>query len=161
VSRGRYREPVPDRVVEIYTDGACSGNPGPGGWGAVLRYGTVEKELHGGEVGPTTNNRMELMAPIRALETLTRPVAVRVYTDSAYVRNGVLSWLPRWKANGWTTSARTPVKNAELCRRLGVAAARQRVEWHCVKGHGGHPENARADRLAVRGVAEATARVLP
>jgi ribonuclease HI len=115
--------PVSERVVEIYTDGACSGNPGPGGWGAVLRYGTVEKELHGGDAGPTTNNRMELMAPIRALESLTRPVAVRIYTDSTYVRNGILSWLPRWKTNGWTTSARTPVKNADLWRRLDEAAA--------------------------------------
>ncbi|MHA6623001.1 ribonuclease HI [Pseudonocardia sp. DLS-67] len=150
---------MPDRVVEIYTDGACSGNPGPGGWGAVLRYGTVEKELHGGDAGPTTNNRMELMAPIRALETLTRPVAVRVYTDSTYVRNGILGWLPRWKANGWTTSARTPVKNADLWRRLDEAAARHEVEWHWVKGHAGHPENERADRLAVRGVAEAAGRV--
>lgn len=151
--------PVPDRVVEIYTDGACSGNPGPGGWGAVLRYGTVEKELHGGDAGPTTNNRMELMAPIRALESLTRPVTVRIYTDSTYVRNGILSWLPRWKANGWTTSARTPVKNADLWRRLDEAAAPHVVEWHWVKGHAGHPENERADRLAVRGVAEAAGRV--
>jgi ribonuclease HI len=150
-------EPVSERVVEIYTDGACSGNPGPGGWGAVLRYGAVEKELHGGDPGPTTNNRMELMAPIRALESLTRPVAVRIYTDSTYVRNGIQSWLPRWKANGWTTAAKTPVKNADLWRRLDAAAARHRVEWHWVKGHAGHPENERADRLAVRGVAEASA----
>jgi ribonuclease HI len=147
---------VPDRVVEIYTDGACSGNPGPGGWGAVLRYGAVEKELYGGEIGTTTNNRMELMAPIRALEALTRPVTVRIYTDSTYVRNGILDWLPRWKANGWTTSARTPVKNADLWRRLDEAAARHQVEWHWVRGHAGHPENERADRLAVRGVAEAS-----
>ncbi len=147
---------MPDRVVEIYTDGACSGNPGPGGWGAVLRYGAVEKELYGGEIGTTTNNRMELMAPIRALEALTRPVTVRIYTDSTYVRNGILDWLPRWKANGWTTSARTPVKNADLWRRLDEAAARHQVEWHWVRGHAGHPENERADRLAVRGVAEAS-----
>jgi ribonuclease HI len=137
--------PVSGSVVEIYTDGACSGNPGPGGWGAVLRYGGVEKELHGGDAGPTTNNRMELMAPIRALESLTRPVEVRIYTDSTYVRNGVLSWMPRWKSNGWMTSARTPVKNADLWRRLDEAAAGHQVEWHWVKGHAGHPENERAE----------------
>ncbi|HYH32201.1 MAG TPA: ribonuclease HI [Pseudonocardia sp.] len=149
---------MPERVVEIYTDGACSGNPGPGGWGAVLRYGAVEKELRGGDAGPTTNNRMELTAPIRALEALTRPVTVRIYTDSTYVRNGIRDWVPRWKANGWTTSARTPVKNADLWRRLDEAASRHRVEWHWVKGHAGHPENERADRLAVRGLAEAAGR---
>jgi ribonuclease HI len=147
-----------EQVVEIYTDGACSGNPGPGGWGAVLRYGTVEKEICGGEAEPTTNNRMELTAPIQALERLTRPATVHLYTDSTYVRSGILSWVPRWKTNGWMTSARTPVKNADLWRRLDEAAARHRIEWHWVKGHAGHPENERADRLALKGLREAVAR---
>jgi ribonuclease HI len=146
-----------DQAVEIYTDGACSGNPGPGGWGAVLRYGRHERDLYGGDKGPTTNNRMELMAPIRALETLTRPSTVQVYTDSTYVRNGVLSWLPRWKVNGWRTSSREPVKNADLWQRLDAAMAPHQVEWHWVKGHAGHPENERADRLAVKGAQEAQA----
>jgi ribonuclease HI len=145
------------RVVEIYTDGACSGNPGPGGWGALLQYGTVEKEICGGEAAPTTNNRMELMAPIQALEQLTRPATVRLYTDSTYVRSGITSWLPRWQANGWVTSAKTPVKNADLWQRLHGAAARHRVEWHWVKGHAGHPQNERADRLAVMGMKQAVA----
>lgn len=148
-------EPGSAKVVEIFTDGACSPNPGPGGWGAVLRYGAVEKEIYGGEAGVTTNNRMELTAPIRALESLTRPVAVRLYTDSTYVRNGILSWVPKWKINGWRTSAKEPVKNADLWRELDEAAARHEVEWHWVKGHAGHPENERADRLAVKGLAEA------
>ncbi|MBN6037810.1 ribonuclease HI [Amycolatopsis sp. 195334CR] len=146
-----------ERIVEIYTDGACSGNPGPGGWGAVLRYGTHEKELYGGQVAETTNNRMELTAPIQALESLKRPVEVRLYTDSTYVRNGITSWLPRWKTNGWQTSGKTPVKNADLWQRLEQAAARHQVEWHWVKGHAGHPENERADRLAVKGLEEAVA----
>jgi ribonuclease HI len=137
--------------VEIFTDGACSGNPGPGGWGAVLRYGRHERELYGGEATPTTNNRMELTAPIRALESLTRPSQVRVYTDSTYVRNGIMQWLPRWKKNGWQTAAREPVKNADL----DAAAGSHEVEWLWVKGHVGHPENERADRLAVRGAQEA------
>jgi ribonuclease HI len=141
--------------VEIYTDGACSGNPGPGGWGAVLRYGKHERELYGGEATPTTNNRMELTAPIRALESLTRPSQVRVYTDSTYVRNGITQWLPRWKSNGWQTAARAPVKNADLWQRLDAAAGEHQVEWLWVKGHAGHPENERADRLAVRGAQEA------
>jgi ribonuclease HI len=144
-----------ENAVEIFTDGACSGNPGPGGWGAVLRYGRHERELYGGESERTTNNRMELMAPIRALETLTRPSTVNVYTDSTYVRNGVTSWLPRWKGNGWRTSNREPVKNADLWRRLDEAMAPHQVEWHWVKGHAGHPENERADRLAVKGAQEA------
>jgi ribonuclease HI len=143
------------QAVEIYTDGACSGNPGPGGWGAVLRYGRHERELYGGEAGLTTNNRMELMAPIRALESLTRSSVVRVYTDSTYVRNGVTQWLPRWKVNGWQTSARQPVKNADLWQRLDEACRPHQVEWHWVKGHAGLPENERADRLAVRGAKEA------
>ena len=141
-----------ERIVEIYTDGACSGNPGPGGWGAVLRYGTHEKELYGGQAAETTNNRMELTAPIEALESLKRPVEVRLYTDSTYVRNGITSWLPRWKSNGWQTSGKTPVKNADLWQRLEQAAARHQVEWHWVKGHAGHPGNERADALANLGV---------
>jgi ribonuclease HI len=144
-------------VVEIYTDGACSGNPGPGGWGALLRSGGHEKELCGGEAGRTTNNRMELTAPIRALESLTRPSVVRLYTDSTYVRNGVTKWLPRWKRNGWRTAGREPVKNADLWQRLEAAAAAHEVQWEWVKGHAGHPDNERADRLAVRGMREALA----
>ncbi|AVT38157.1 ribonuclease HI [Plantactinospora sp. BB1] len=146
-----------EQVVQIYTDGACSGNPGPGGWGAVLRYGTVEKELLGGEAAATTNNRMELMAAIRALESLTRPVTVQIYVDSTYVRDGITKWLPNWKRNGWQTAAKQPVKNADLWQRLEAAAARHQVRWHWVKGHAGHPENERADQLAVRGMREATA----
>lgn len=147
-------------VVEIYTDGACSGNPGPGGWGAVLRYGVHERELFGGEAAPTTNNRMELMAAIRALESLTRPASVRLYTDSTYVRGGILRWMTNWKRNGWRTSARQPVKNADLWQRLDEAAARHTVEWLWVKGHAGDPGNERADALANRGVEQArTARI--
>lgn len=141
--------------VEIYTDGACIPNPGPGGWGAVLRYGTHEKEMHGGESSTTTNNRMELMATIRSLESLTRPADVGLYTDSTYVKNGITLWMPKWKTNGWRTSAKEPVKNADLWRRLDAAIAPHRVQWHWVKGHAGHPENERADRLAARGVEEA------
>ncbi|GAA4552636.1 ribonuclease HI [Amycolatopsis samaneae] len=148
-----------EAVVEIYTDGACSGNPGPGGWGAVLRYGRHEKDLYGAEPGTTTNNRMELMAPIRALETLTRPSVVRVFTDSTYVRNGVTQWMDRWKGNGWLTQAKQPVKNADLWQRLDAAAAPHEVEWRWVKGHAGLPENERADRLAVRGAREAAGNV--
>jgi ribonuclease HI len=144
-----------ERVVEIYTDGACSGNPGPGGWGAVLRYGAKEKDICGGEANPTTNNRMELMAPIQALESLTRAVSVALYTDSTYVKDGITKWLPRWKANGWQTSARQPVKNADLWRRLDAAVSRHEVRWLWVKGHAGHPENERADRLAAQGLREA------
>ncbi len=141
-------------VVDIYTDGACIPNPGPGGWGAVLRYGTVEKEICGGSAEPTTNNRMELMAPISALETLTRPAVVRVHTDSTYVRNGITKWLPRWKRNGWQTTDKQPVKNADLWQRLDEAVSRHEVEWLWVKGHAGHPENERADRLAAKGLME-------
>ncbi|MFF0820185.1 ribonuclease HI [Micromonospora haikouensis] len=146
-------------VVEIWTDGACSGNPGPGGWGAVLRYGTHERDLCGGEASPTTNNRMELMAAIRALESLTRPVSVRLHTDSTYVRNGITGWLAGWKRNGWVTAARQPVKNADLWQRLEAACARHEVTWLWVKGHNGHPENERADALAGRGMAQARAEV--
>ncbi|MFC7383336.1 ribonuclease HI [Sphaerisporangium rhizosphaerae] len=144
------------RAVDIYTDGACSGNPGPGGWGAVLRYGRTEKEIFGGEAG-TTNNRMELMAAIMALESLTRPVAVRLHTDSTYVRNGITQWLRSWKRNGWRTAGRQPVKNVDLWQRLDAAAARHTVEWLWVKGHSGHPENDRADALARRGAEQARA----
>ncbi|WP_432984322.1 ribonuclease HI [Dactylosporangium sp. CA-233914] len=141
--------------VEIYTDGACSGNPGPGGWGAVLRYGTIEKELYGGEATATTNNRMELTAPIRALQSLTRPVPVHLYTDSSYVRNGITTWVPRWKRNGWQTADKQPVKNVDLWLELDALVARYQVEWHWVKGHAGHPENERADRLAAKGLRSA------
>jgi ribonuclease HI len=144
--------------VEIYTDGACSGNPGPGGWGAVLRYGEHLKELHGGEPAPTTNNRMELMAAIRALESLTRPATVRVHTDSTYVRSGITQWLPAWKRRGWLTAEKKPVKNADLWQRLEAAAARHDVTWHWVKGHNGDVGNERADALANLGVAEARKR---
>jgi ribonuclease HI len=142
-------------VVDIYTDGACSGNPGPGGWGAVLRYGAVEKEMYGSEPALTTNNRMELTAPIRALESLTRPVVVRLHTDSTYVRDGITKWLLRWKSNGWQTTGKQPVKNVDLWRHLDAAVGRHQVQWHWVKGHAGHPDNERADRLAARGLKEA------
>jgi ribonuclease HI len=150
-------------VVEIWTDGACVPNPGPGGWGAVLRFGESEKDLCGGDTGPTTNNRMELTAPIQALVSLTRaPLTVMLYTDSIYVRDGITKWLPRWKANGWQTSARQPVKNVDLWQRLDEAVRRHDVHWHWVKGHNGHPENERADRLAARGLQEClSAPVLP
>jgi ribonuclease HI len=139
-------------VVEIWTDGACSGNPGPGGWGALLRSGRHEKELYGGEAVPTTNNRMELTAPIRALQTLTRPVTVHVTTDSTYVRTGITAWVAKWQRNGWLTTAREPVRNADLWQELIVATARHDVSWHWVKGHAGHVENERADRLAAQGL---------
>jgi ribonuclease HI len=142
-------------VVDIYTDGACSGNPGPGGWGAVLLYGVHEKELYGAEPVQTTNNRMELMAAIRALESLKRPATVRLHTDSTYVRNGVTKWLPGWKRNGWLTAGKQPVKNADLWRRLETAVQRHDVEWLWVKGHAGTVGNERADALANRGVDEA------
>jgi ribonuclease HI len=142
-----------DDVVEIYSDGACRGNPGPGGWGAVLRYRGKEKELWGGEAA-TTNNRMELMAVIRALEALTRPSTVRVYTDSQYVQKGISSWIHAWKRKGWKTADRKPVKNEDLWKELDAMAARHEVEWHWVRGHAGHPENERADALANRGIEE-------
>jgi ribonuclease HI len=121
----------------------------------VLRFGDVEKELCGGDLGPTTNNKMELTAPIRALEALTRPCVVHIYTDSTYVRNGITQWVHGWQRNGWQTAAKQPVKNAELWRELVAAAAAHQVEWHWVKGHAGHPENERADQLAVKGMHEA------
>lgn len=139
-------------TVEIWTDGACRGNPGPGGWGAVLRFNDIEKEFSGGE-RDTTNNRMELMAAIQALEKLKRPCRVHLTTDSNYVRQGITQWLPRWRANGWRTAARKPVKNADLWRRLANAAERHEVRWSWVKGHSGHRENERADRLATAAAA--------
>ncbi|MBB3041351.1 ribonuclease HI [Nocardioides soli] len=132
-------------------------NPGPGGWGALLRYGEHERELCGGQTESTTNNRMELTAPIEALETLTRPSVVHLYTDSTYVRNGITSWVVSWQRNGWRTSAKQPVKNVDLWQRLVEACARHEVEWHWVKGHAGDEGNERADRLAARGLAEAVA----
>jgi ribonuclease HI len=138
--------------VSIWTDGACSGNPGPGGWGAILRFGDREKELSGGEP-ETTNNRMELTAAIAALEALTRPCAVDLYTDSQYLRGGITSWMRAWKTRGWKTADRKPVKNEELWRRLDQAAERHDVSWHWVKGHAGDEMNERADALARSGMA--------
>ncbi len=138
-------------VVDIFTDGACKGNPGIGGWGALLRIGDKEKELFGGETA-TTNNRMELMAVIRALETLTRACNVRVHTDSVYVQKGISEWMVNWKRNGWRTAAKAPVKNADLWKELDAVAAKHTVKWLWVKGHAGHVENERADGLANRGV---------
>ncbi len=143
---------MPD-PVEIYTDGACRGNPGPGGWGAILRVSGQERELFGGEFD-TTNNRMELTAAIRALEALTRPCEVVLTTDSQYVRKGITEWLANWKRNGWRTAAKKPVKNAELWQALDAAAAVHSVQWEWVKGHAGHPDNERADQLANRGIDE-------
>lgn len=140
-----------DGIVEIYTDGACRGNPGPGGWGVLLRMGGHEKELFGG-VPDTTNNRMELTAVIRALEALKRPVHARVHTDSQYVQKGISEWIHAWKKRDWRTADRQPVKNADLWQMLDRLAARHRVEWHWVRGHAGHAENERADALARRGI---------
>jgi ribonuclease HI len=138
---------VSARRVEAYTDGACSGNPGPGGWGVVLRWGTTEKELSGGE-DETTNNRMELMAAIAALEALKRPVAIDIWTDSTYVKDGITKWMHAWKQRDWRTADRKPVKNRDLWERLDQATTRHDVAWHWLKGHAGHEENERADRLA-------------
>jgi len=140
-----------NNTVEIFTDGACSGNPGPGGWGLVLRWRGTEKELFGGEPD-TTNNQMELMAAIQGIESLKRPSKVDLYTDSTYVRDGITKWIHGWKRNGWRTSARKPVKNEDLWKRLDSALADHDVSWHWVKGHAGHPENERADELARRGI---------
>ena len=134
-------------MIEIYTDGACRGNPGPGGWAALLKSGAHEKEISGAE-GHTTNNRMELTAVIRALEALKRRVRARVYTDSQYVRRGISEWLPEWKARGWRTAGRKPVKNQDLWQRLDQLAAGHEIEWHWVPGHAGVPGNERVDRLA-------------
>jgi ribonuclease HI len=141
------------RLVEIFTDGACSGNPGPGGWGAVLRYGGAEKELSGGE-RHTTNNRMELMAAIMALEALTKPSCVKLYTDSQYVKDGITKWLPQWIKRGWKTADKKPVKNVDLWQRLQAAITPHEVEFIWVRGHAGHPENERADALAVGAVGQ-------
>lgn len=134
-------------LIEIFTDGACSGNPGPGGWGAVLRYNAHEKELSGFEAD-TTNNRMEMMAAIAALEALKRPSQVRLTSDSTYLRDGITKWIHAWRAKGWKTAAKKPVKNQDLWQRLEAAIAPHKVEWEWVKGHSGHPENERADQLA-------------
>lgn len=142
-----------DQPVEIYTDGACRGNPGPGGWGVLLRARGAEKELHGADRA-TTNNRMELTAVIRALEALKRPSEVRLYTDSQYVQKGISQWIGDWKRRGWRTAAKKPVKNEDLWRRLDELAARHRVEWRWVKGHAGHDGNERADALANRAIDE-------
>ena len=144
-------------VVIIHTDGACSGNPGPGGWGAILKFGDVEKELKGGEAH-TTNNRMELMAAISALEALKKPCTVDLYTDSQYVRQGITGWIHGWKKNGWRTADKKPVKNVDLWQRLDAALHQHQVRWHWVKGHAGHDENERADQLARDGVAMARLR---
>ena len=133
--------------VDLFTDGACKGNPGPGGWGALLRMGAREKELSGGEP-LTTNNRMELLAAIRGLQALTRPARVVLHTDSMYVRDGITKWIHNWRRNGWRTSDKKPVKNAELWQELCEAAERHRIDWKWVKGHAGHPENERVDQLA-------------
>jgi len=143
---------LPD--VEIFTDGACKGNPGPGGWGAILRSNGKERELSGGE-SPTTNNRMELMAAIEALNALKKPCHVQLWTDSNYVRDGITKWIHGWRKNGWKTAAKKPVKNAELWQALLDASQPHQIKWHWVKGHDGHPENERADALAC---AEAEAR---
>ena len=138
--------------VVIHTDGACSGNPGPGGWGAILAFGDVEKELKGGEPH-TTNNRMELMAAIAALEALKRPCLVDIHTDSQYLREGIIKWIHGWKRNGWKTADKKPVKNVDLWQRLDETLKIHRVNWHWVRGHSGHAENERADELAREGIA--------
>jgi ribonuclease HI len=143
-------------MIEIFTDGACSGNPGPGGWGAILRKGATEKELFGGEI-LTTNNRMEMMAVIEALRALKGPVEAKVHTDSQYVQKGISEWIHGWKRRGWKTAAKDPVKNEDLWRELDRLAAQHDIEWIWVKGHAGHPENERADALARRGVDKARA----
>jgi len=146
-----------DETIEIFTDGACSGNPGPGGWGVLLRWRDHEKELCGGEA-QSTNNRMELMAAIQGLESLTRPSKVRLVTDSTYVKDGITKWIHGWKRNGWKTAAKKPVKNEDLWRRLDAALADHEIDWQWVKGHDGHAENERADELARRGISKISGR---
>jgi len=141
------------QIVEIYTDGACKGNPGPGGWGAWMKYGQSSKEIYGGELD-TTNNRMELMAAIAALELLSRPCQVVITTDSEYLRKGVLEWMKGWKARGWKTAAKKPVKNRDLWERLDLQLSKHSIDWKWVKGHSGHPGNEKADELANKGVEE-------
>jgi ribonuclease HI len=138
-------------LVEMFTDGACSGNPGPGGWGVVLRWRGEVKELQGGE-RETTNNRMEMTAAIRGLEALKRPAQIRIYTDSTYLKNGITQWIHKWKAKGWKTANRKPVKNVDLWKQLEKALERHDVQWRWIKGHAGHPENERADALARDGI---------
>jgi ribonuclease HI len=151
---GRMSDTAPPgaQPVVIYTDGACSGNPGPGGWGAILQWGEHRKELFGGEPN-TTNNRMELMAAIQAVEAMTRPAKIELHTDSAYLKNGITAWIHGWRRNGWKTADKKPVKNAELWQRLDAARQRHDITWFWVKGHDGHPENERADELARQGMA--------
>ena len=144
-------EKAVERIVTLYADGACKGNPGPGGWGVLLRTGGREKELHGGDAG-TTNNRMELTAVIEGLSALKHRSRVRVYTDSQYVQKGISEWIHGWKRRGWRTADRKPVKNEDLWRELDEVARAHDVEWHWVKGHAGHPENERADALANQGI---------
>jgi ribonuclease HI len=146
-------DPSPARRVIVHTDGACSGNPGPGGWGVILQWGDHQKELRGGEPN-TTNNRMELTAAIKALEALKRPCTVELYTDSEYLRNGITTWIKNWKRNGWRTADRKPVKNVDLWQRLEAAFSLHNVHWHWVKGHAGHDLNERADELARAAIAE-------
>ncbi|MDA1070181.1 MAG: ribonuclease HI [Proteobacteria bacterium] len=143
---------APRPRIEVHTDGACSGNPGPGGWGALLAWNGLTKELKGGEAA-TTNNRMEMTAAIRALESLKRPSTVDLFTDSTYLRDGIMGWLAKWKKNGWKTAAKKPVKNEDLWRRLDEAAAGHEIVWHWVRGHDGNPGNERADELAREGMA--------
>jgi ribonuclease HI len=142
------------QIVKIYTDGACKGNPGPGGWGALLYYGAIKKEMYGGESG-TTNNRMELLAAIKALEALSRPCKIILTTDSEYVRRGVLEWMHSWKKRDWMTAAKKPVKNQDLWLRLDKAKDQHDIDWKWVKGHSGHPGNEKADDLANQGVIRA------
>ena len=144
-------------TVEIFTDGACRGNPGPGGWGVLLRFKGKDRTLHGGET-QTTNNRMELTAAIMGLETLTRPCKVRLTTDSKYVMDGITAWMPNWKRRGWKTADKKPVKNVDLWQRLDQAVSRHQVQWQWVKGHAGHAENEMADQLANRGIDELSAK---
>ncbi len=145
---------ISNDTIDIFSDGACKGNPGPGGWGAVLRFSDHEKEIHGGEA-LTTNNRMEMMAVIEALGQLSGPSRVRVFTDSQYVQKGISEWLPGWKARRWRTAANQPVKNVDLWQRMDALAAQHQIQWLWVKGHAGHPENERADALANRGIGKA------